>query len=414
MLHKIKKIFLILFSMLAISYSQYIFAEDAFIPPEGMLCYENPDVHSGLIILLGKRTESVDAFYLSMLEALNIDFKRDMEAAQVTHSVNILYINLHNSKFTLVDIGEAIREFSKNNQQIAIVSIIHGSAIFPWSSHSIGIGPDASNDVSRYFAGHFIPSGELFKVISNAVGSKPIKMWQCSCQGSQTIKEAQNILPQNSIFVTEGKGWVSRPDCLFYALSRVLRSGNPFNFHTLLINYAYAPKLVEQILGKNNYSEFRANQLFNANPIYTIIGKKSISLVDRADKFLAKCRSNQMDSKKVQEVLDKLCNSIIPLEDNFLSTCVTSGEQELKNVIMDEGTFIVDCTTHRGEMSYVIEMLWENLVNVQYKNSACKLNGVQYMFLISLGAATIEEVFAEQLPETNIFCEPRRAESECD
>lgn len=402
MLHKTKKIFLILFSILTISYSQYIFAENDFIPPEGILHYENPDVHSGLIIILGKRTSGkIDSLYLDMLQNLNINFKRDMEAAQAAHSVNILYINLHNSKFNLTDIGEAVKEFSKNNQEIAVVSMVHGSAIFPWSSHSINIGPDASNDISRYLAGHFVPSSELFKVISSAVGNKPIKMWQCSCQGSKTIEDAQNILPKNSIFVTEGKGWVSRPDCLFYALSHILRYGTTFNFHTLLINYAYAPEIIDERIYRNNYREFERNQLFNANPIYTIIGEKSISLVDMANEFLEKCRSNQIDGKKVQQMLDKLCNSIPTMYKNFLDTCVINGEQELKNA-MDTGASTVDCTTHRGERTYLIAMLMEELVNVQYKNPVCKLDGVQYMFLISLGAVLIEEGFAEQLPEMNI------------
>ena len=401
MSHKIKKIFLVLFSILTISYSQYIFAENDFIPPEGILHYENPDVHSGLIIILGKRTSGeIDSFYLNMLQNLDINFKRDMEAAQAAHSVNILYINLHNSELDLTKIGKAIRGFSEKNQQIAIISMIHGSAIFPWSSHSISIGPDASDDVHRYFAGHFVSSSELFKVISSAVGNKPIKMWQCSCQGSKTIEDAQNILPKNSIFVTEGKGWVSRPDCLFYALSHILRYDTTFNFHTLLINYAYASKVIEQIY--TNYDrEFAINQLFNANPIYTIIGGKSISLVAMADEFLAKCRFNQIDSKKIQQTLDKLCNSTIPLYERGSGTCATNGEQELKNA-MDKGVSTVDCTTHRGERSYLMAMLMEELVNVQYKNPACTLNGVQYMFLISLGAVLIEEDFAEQLPEMDI------------
>ena len=402
-IHKIKKIFLILLSILAISYSQYIFAVDDFIPPEGVLRYENPDAHSGLVIILGKRrAESPeDKHYLDTFKYLNVNLKRDMEAAKAAHSVNILYINLHNREFSLADIESEIREFSKKNREISIISMIHGSVIFPWENHTIGIGPDASNDIYRYFAGHFILSSDFFKSISRAVGDKPIKMWQCSCQGSQTIKDAQNLLPKNSIFVTEGEGWVDRPDVLGYALSRVLRSGDAFNFHELLLNYAYTPNLFTKKFGYEDNYYYDA--LFNFNPIYTVIGGESISLVDRANEFLEKCRSKQIDSKKIQETLDELCNLIIPLDDyfihpldgnNFLDTCIASGKQELQEVI-DEGASVADCTTHNGERSYVVELLMEKLFKVaQKKNLECELDWAQYMFLISLGAASIEEDFA--------------------
>lgn len=305
--------------------------------PLGTIWKTNPEIKKGIVIIIGQIKDDDWKFY-----DINIE-----NAIEQFDKQNILYLNFSDNKnFSLKELKEELARFAEYNEEISIISGIHGFHILPFSqTYELCWGNEGENEYTSYIS-HFLglkkePTyvniKDYFQTINEACQSKLTHIWQSSCQGNQAIKEVEDVLPKGVALYTESDGFVMQADILLHELvENTLKVNKEVDFDTLLAQEF------------NHFALSESNTVLNYNPIKTIIGEKEVKYSNLIDNLL-----HSLDEENIPQITQEIIKS----SNNkfFLS------EEKIKSVLtkyvqVEEPPSVENCFAKRGTGSYVWEV----------------------------------------------------------
>ena len=291
---------------------------------------------------------------------------------------SMMYINIHGINMPLEELGEKIASFSKNYENIYIISAMHGFEVVPfYKTHEIEyytLPNFFSYDAIGYLTGSYISTESYLKILADNV-AKPFSLWLSSCQGEKMIESAQKILPEGSTFITESKGYILNSYSWGNYLEKTLYGSDPFSIDKLLNTY-----LTPDTLGC-------PLSLFNLHPVKTIIGQDSIALDQAADLFVNDLKGNQIKNNILTKVIETVC-----LDKIDKDSCSNVANKTIE-LLYNSHNSVGDCYTHIGENSYLFNKDPDNWCHADL-NSFCELSngdkssdGQNYLMALAIGNA---------------------------
>ncbi len=343
--------------------------------------YGNNLSENGVIIILGTVSKSYGD---------DNKFKIFQKAIKNYGQSSLMTIDFEDKPFGVDSLAEDIKLFIKEHSKTTIIISIHGSQILPYSDHYSLVGPEimSSPILSMIFGGRIL-SSDVLAAIGKAAESKPVDVWQYTCQGAKLIDKALEYLPSGSTYVAESDGFISS-EYFLKTFTSYLENNKEIDINELYLDYLLGQEKTYEIGLKND-------------PIKVIIGhEKPIKALEKADILVQKIINETVDQDKLLKALDfyneRSGNDII-----YLFQDIKMREENI-------GSFS-DCVSQEKKLNYVTSGILYRLVNTIssyfnlnnydncpiFKNEQCLSEGGFDSHSISnfspLAFAAIEEIY---------------------
>lgn len=323
-----------------------------------------------------------------------------------SNNPDILIIDQNKLNLSLQEFSNRITQFASEHESVSIVPILHGAETLKGHDSSFNLSndywfPRATEGWRPWYPSAIINSEDLLQTITDAVGNKLKDIWYYSCQNSKIINDAQSILPHGSTLFTTGPGFFLDYKFLNDILPKWIESNQTDltaeGFMTYYINslthYEDCPLPIQTEEDESeNESEnvdpcYRLHKGgYNFNPVKTIIGEKTIKLVEKAENFLQKLSENAIPESTQQKILQYISENSVFHDQISLEAL--------------KGKHIEACPTEVGKGNYFVEWITGNEVDDTPQNEGCTLTQQEYF--LALAAANAYEHIIHNLPGQNI------------
>lgn len=249
------------------------------------------------------------------------DLKKFYDSIDKYTANNLLLVDFEDAPFNKIDLSDKIKPFIHSYEKVNLIVAVHGAQVFPNGLHYSTVGKTINifnnkklNSIVEFFTSNTIKSSDLLESIGVAAGNKPLNVWQYTCQGSKLLDSAIQYLPQNSIYVAEGDGFLDTSHFL-KAFTETLFQNEPIEINDLFMNYLQASAnslwmSYQQCLDNadyNNSSDEFCQYLITLNdPLKVTIGQEAIKAVTKADNLVNEIRTNKFDTQLFASIVNKI------------------------------------------------------------------------------------------------------------
>lgn len=301
---------------------------------------------------------------------------------------------------TLSEISKSIQDYTSTHKDVSVMIMAHAFQVLFGHDTFISSPTDyffqSTEGWRPWSPSTYINSKNLLSIIKDGTGSKLTDLWYYSCQSSKTIEDAQAILPKGSTLITTGAGVTYDYAFMGEVLIQWLKS-HPKELTTDSLMTAYLTNTGHSEFGNLMYTKHQEGYggTYNFHPIKTIIGEKSIDLVDKAEIFLEQLNAGEISSATQKEIEEYLADhsfgytysldSLKGKEIHLCSTNVGQGNyfaETMKFTASKAANYIFNA--HLPSDSYI------------YQSDNCDLTHDQY--ILALAAANAYEHINHELP----------------
>lgn len=348
----------------------------------------NDGATKGLVVVAGHLKKHDGSYLKSQVDRIP-DLLKNYSADQ-----NILFVQLNEKDISLEQLGEEIKKFADVNDEISIISGIHGlhpfslegehilqfgesSSFFEDSLPGIFSSPAMALDYVRDYLVRdiYVSSAEYFETVVEATHGKLASVWQTSCQGSLLIPKLEKILPDGVKLYTETDRFHMYPEGTLDALIKNIVRSEEIDFDNMIADVSDKIAYINSISDK----EYQDYSMF-FSPIKTIIGKEQFKYASLVNDLIYSGKTHFDQQKYADELtVQKSAKFKYSFEKQCSAEKIGSAIEILRNV---EDFDFNKCAYGHGNAPWIHEQV-HSIFGLGPDAHDCPVDSAMYLDLLA-------------------------------